>query len=120
MMPPIFVVAFAALALAAVALAVYALKRRPQRVVAVAQPADEFAGLGEAERCDYVFALGALDDPSSVVLLRRAMDDPSDVVAIAAARSLLLTGRPDEVENFLRSRSDARSQRISSTLELLG
>jgi hypothetical protein len=47
------------------------------------------------------------------------MDDPSDVVATAAARSLVLTGRRDEVDALLARRDDARSQRIAAALELM-
>jgi hypothetical protein len=101
-----------------VALAIYYLVRsRPALTIAAAP--DDFADLNEEERCDYVFALSALDDPANVALLRRAMDDPSDVVAIAAARSLVLAGRCDEVDAMLARRQDARSQQIASALELL-
>lgn len=107
------------LAVAVIALAIYALVRRSRRTIEVAAPADEFAELSEAERCDYVFALSALDDPSNANRLRRALDDPSEVVAIAAARSLVLAGHRDEVEALLARRNDARSHTIASALELL-
>lgn len=106
-------------AAAAIALVIYAFVRRPRPATAVASLSDDFADLNEAERCDYVFALSALDDPANAGLLRRAMDDPSDVVAIAAARSLVLAGRRDEVETMLARRDDARSRQIASALELL-
>jgi hypothetical protein len=104
---------------AAIGLAIFAFVRRPAAAVAVALPADDFAQLDEAERCDYVFALSALDDPVNASLLLRAMDDPSDVVAIAAARSLVLAGRRDEVDALLAQRKDARSIQIASALDLL-
>jgi hypothetical protein len=107
------------LAVAVIALAIYGFVRRPRRALAVASFPGDFGDLSEAERCDYVFALSALDDPGSFDLLRRAMDDPSDVVAIAAARSLVLAGRRDEVDALLAGRGDPRSQRIASALELL-
>jgi hypothetical protein len=107
------------IAVVIIALAIYGFVRRSRRAVTVAAAADDFADLNEAERCDYVFALSALGDPANVNLLRRAMDDPSDVVAIAAARSLVLAGRRDEVETILARRKDTRSQQIASALELL-
>jgi hypothetical protein len=107
------------IAIAAIASAIYAFLRRPRGDVGVASPAGDFTDLNEAERCDYVFALSALDDPASIELIRRAMDDPSDVVATAAARSLVLTGRRDEVDALLARRDDARSQRIAAALELM-
>lgn len=113
------VAVIAVVAVAIVAAIVYAFVRRSPRVVAISDGGDEFADLTEAERCDYVFALSALDDPANVDLLRRAVDDPSDVVAIAAARSLVLSGRRDEVDALLARRGDERSARIASALELL-
>lgn len=107
------------LAVAVIALAIYGFLRRPRHAVAVASLADDFGDLNEAERCDYVFALSALDDPANAERLRHAMDDPSDVVAIAAARSLVLAGRRAEVDALLARRGDPRSQRIASALELM-
>ena len=106
-------------ATAVIVSAIYWVVRRLRHPVAVVSPAGDFGDLSEAERCDYVFALRALDDPESVDLLRRAMNDPSDVVAIAAARSLVIAGRRDDVEALLVRLDDARSHRIASALELL-
>jgi HEAT repeat protein len=99
------------------AIVVYVVRRRKHGATLAVR--DEFSTLSEAERCDYVFALGALDDPATMPLLRRALEDPSETVAIAAARSLVTAGRNDELETFLAHRSDDRSRQIAQTLELL-
>lgn len=109
----------AVLAIAVVALAVYAFVRHPRREAAVAGSHDDFKHLNEAERCDYLFALSALDDPSNLFVFRRALDDPSETVAIAAAHSLVAAGRSGEVEALLARRRDARAQHIAAALELL-
>ena len=79
----------------------------------------EFAALSEAERCDLIFAVAALDDAPSEQLLARALDDPSEVVALAAACSLARLGRSATLERYLAHCSRERAQRISQTLEVL-
>ena len=109
----------AVVAVAVIALAVYAFTRRRPRAAAATSSDDDFANLNEAERCDYLFALSALDDPANISVLRSALDDPSETVAIAAARSLVAAGRASEVDTWLEQRSDERAQRIAAALELL-
>ena len=113
------VVALVAVAVAVLAFAAYALVRRRGHLVAGGGSDDEFEHLNEAERCDYLFALSALDDPSKLSVIRRSLDDPSETVAIAAARSLIAAGRGAEVEALLEQRHDERAQRIAAALELL-
>ncbi len=79
----------------------------------------EFAALSEAERCDLIFAVAALDDAPSEQLLARALDDPSEAVALAAACSLARLGHSATLERYLARCSRERAQRISQTLELL-
>lgn len=110
---------FAVILVAVVACAAYLVLRRRGEPVSVAPGVDDFAELDEAERCDYVFALGALDGPANLSILRRALDDPSEIVATAAARSLVAAGHRDELEALLERRDDDRSQQIASTLDLL-
>jgi len=80
---------------------------------------DELGALSEAERCDFVFAVAALDDEASREILQRALDDPSEPVALAAACTLKRTGRSSTVDRFLASRPGERARRIRETLELL-
>ncbi len=80
---------------------------------------DEFANLSDAERCDFIFAVGALDDPSSLRLLERALDDPCEAVALAAAHALTTAGSTMPLERFFAERPGGRSDRIAASLELL-
>jgi HEAT repeat protein len=80
---------------------------------------DEFSTLSEAERCDLVFAVAALDDQASREILERALDDPSETVALAAACTLNRLGRGSTVESYLASRPGERARRIRETVELL-
>jgi hypothetical protein len=80
---------------------------------------DEFGELSEAERCDLVFAVAALDDDGSKQLLESALDDPSEAVALAAACSLTRLGRRETVERHLTGRPGERATRIARTVELL-
>jgi HEAT repeat protein len=79
----------------------------------------EFTNLPEAERCDLIFALAALDDAASKRLLERALDDPSEVVALAAARALAKLGQAAALDGYLAAHPNERARRISQTLELL-
>ncbi len=80
---------------------------------------DEFAGLSEADRCDLIFAVAALEDERSHELLERALDDPSETVALAAARGLTRHGGASTLERYLAQRPGERARRIAQTLELL-
>ena len=105
---------------------VFALWRPPAKRPSAPSPdnwagaaGQEFAALSEAERCDLIFAVAALDDAPSEELLARALDDPSEAVALAAACSLARLGRRATLERYLSQCSPERAQRISQTLELL-
>lgn len=80
---------------------------------------DEFAGLGEAARCDLIFAVAALDDERSQRLLTHALNDPAEAVALAAAHALDGSGRSGVVDAFLESHPGARAERIARTRSLL-
>lgn len=118
-----FMAAIALGAVVAIALVVIIALTLARRQSASQPPAaaapDEFASLSEPERCDFVFALGALDDPSAMRLLERALEDPCEAVAVAAAHALVGAGRRERLEHFLASSSGERSQRIAATLALL-
>ncbi len=78
----------------------------------------EFAALSEAERCDLIFAVAALEDVPSQALLERALDDPSEAVAIAAARALVRQERAGALAAYLAAHPGERAQRIARTSEL--
>ena len=80
---------------------------------------DEFAGLSESARCDLVFAVAALDDERSQLLLQHALRDPAEPVALAAAHALVSNGRIAIVENYLTEYPGERAGRIADTLSLL-
>lgn len=106
-----------AILIAAIAIAAYARARRRR---GDADPlVDEFARLSDAERCDFVFAIAALDDPSSLRLLERALEDPSDAVVLAAAHALTAAGSTAPLERFFQEHPGERAQRIAASLELL-
>jgi len=102
-------------ALAAVA---YALVR-PRRKSDADRLIDEFGKLSNAERCEFVFAVATLDDPSSLRLLERALDDPCEAVALAAAHALTTAGRTAPLERFLSKHPGGRAESITASLELL-
>jgi hypothetical protein len=112
------------LVLAALAIALRLLLDAKRPTVAVADwtqnAGNEFGGLSEAERCDLVFALAALDEPGSQALLERALEDPSETVALAAARALSRLGRTATLERYFAARPGERTRRIARSLELLG
>jgi hypothetical protein len=92
----------------------------PAPIAGWAQTAgEEFGNLSEAERCDLVFAVAALDDTDSQELLERALDDPSETVALAAARALARLGRTATLERYFAGRPGERARRIARTLDLL-
>lgn len=82
----------AVLLAAAIAAALWWFLRRRGRPAqtfdAPAAPADDFERMSAAERIDFVFALGALDDASALPMLERALGDSNEAVALAAARTL--------------------------------
>lgn len=80
---------------------------------------EEFAGLSESARCDFVFAIAALEGQRSQDLLARALEDPSETVALAAARALVARGKREDVERYLTAHPDQRSRRIAATLDLM-
>jgi HEAT repeat protein len=79
----------------------------------------EFGNLSDAERCDFIFAIAALDDPSSLRLLERALDDPCETVALAAAHALTTAGSTMPLERFFAANPGRRTDRIAASLELL-
>jgi hypothetical protein len=113
------------------AYAIFAPRRKAERVRDVAQPpitattgwtsaaGDEFAGLSESARCDMIFAVAALDDDASQHLLEHALADPAEPVAIAAAHALATHGRTAAVDRFLADNPGERADRIAATLALL-
>jgi hypothetical protein len=80
---------------------------------------DEFSALSEAERCDLIFAVAALDDERCQQLLVRALDDPSEAVALAAARSLARHGGSACLERYLAARCDERGRALRLLVEIL-
>lgn len=113
---------------AIVSAAILLARRRPSRIGSRIEPlgdargwtqaaGEEFAHLSDADRCDLVFALAALEDPRSEQLLENALDDPSEAVALAAARAMASRGRSAELERYLALPGE-RSRRIAATLEL--
>ena len=90
---PVAIVATLLLAvlIAAIAELAYARARRRPKADAGGSIAELAQDL-EAERCDFVFAIAALEDPSSLRLLERALDDPCEAVALAAAHALATSG----------------------------
>jgi len=80
---------------------------------------DKFGSLSNAERCDFIFAIAALDDPSSLRLLERALDDPCEAVALAAAHALTTAGSTTQLERFFAEHPGGRTDRIAASLELL-
>ncbi|MGB8521020.1 MAG: hypothetical protein WCD38_12740, partial [Candidatus Tumulicola sp.] len=79
----------------------------------------DFAGLCESERCDVVFALGALEDDASQPLLERALGDSSEAVALAAAHALTRRGGSACVERYFAANPGERASRISAALAVL-
>ena len=118
-------IALVAAALLAIVLALLFTRRGRAQAPSLPAPAtwaqsagEEFASLGDSERCDLVFALAAVDDEPSRSLLERALGDPSDAVCLAAARALAKIGRSEAVERYFRAHPGDRARRITRTLEL--
>ncbi len=102
--------------------------RASSRAAAVRAPGDDtwigdagsdFAGLSESDRCDVVFALGALEDDASQPLLERALGDSSEAVALAAAHALTRRGGTARVERYFAANPGERASRISAALDVL-
>lgn len=87
---------------------------------AFAPPPSPLAGLSEAERCEVIFALAALDDDESREHLRFALDDPSETVALAAAHALAECGHMTAVNAYVQSHPGPRADRLINTVTLLG
>jgi hypothetical protein len=102
---------------AVVALGYARARRRPKTDADVLL--DEFGNLSNSERCDFIFAIAALDDPSSTRLLERALDDPCEAVALAAAHALTTAGSTTWLERFFAEHPGGRTDRITASLELL-
>lgn len=102
----------------ALATAGYALVR-PRRKSDADLLIDEFGKLSNAQRCEFVFAVATLDDPSSLRLLELALDDPCEAVALAAAHALTTAGRTAPLERFLSEHPGGRAESITASLELL-
>lgn len=123
----ILVAAAIAAAVALIVLALIAFRRRPTTVTArveddglwTAAAGSEFATLSEAQRCDLVFAFGALDDERSRLLLERALGDPCEAVALAAAHALGRRGCVENVRQYFAAHPGERASRIAATLALL-
>ncbi len=80
---------------------------------------EEFAALDEQERCDLVFAMGAINEESSNDLLLRALGDPSQTVALAAAHALARNGRQAEVKRRLEAEERRGSKDLMRLLGLM-
>lgn len=79
----------------------------------------EFDALGEAARCDFVFAVGALDDERSRAILFHALDDSSDAVALAAAHVLARAGHIEDVRTYVASHTRERSAQLMQLLSVM-
>jgi len=108
------------------ALALFAVRAKPRAAARssgddtwIAGAGSDLAGLSESERCDVVFAIGALEDDASRPLLERALGDSSEAVALAAAHALTRRGNAECVERYLATNPGARASRISAGLALL-
>lgn len=110
----------------AVALAIV-LRRRRAAVYALPPPTvnwlapigEDFTALSEAERCDLIFAVAALEDDSSEALLARALGDPSEGVAFAAAHALVRRGGPETLERHLAECASERAASLRLLVEIL-
>ena len=91
--------------IAAVAALAYARARRGPKAEADVL-LDEFGNLSNSERCDFIFAIAALDDPC-------------EAVALAAAHALTMAGSATRLERFFAEHPGGRTDRIAASLELL-
>ncbi|MGR4063869.1 MAG: hypothetical protein ACLQPV_00300 [Vulcanimicrobiaceae bacterium] len=80
---------------------------------------EAFEALGEGARCDAAFEAAAHEDAASTRLLERALDDPVEAVALAAAHSLVSSGRGEVLDRYVKLHPGARAQRVASMTQLL-
>jgi hypothetical protein len=103
------------------------LRRRRTEIYALPPPAatwvprigEDFAALSEAERCDLIFAVAALEDDASEALLARALGDPSEAVALAAAHALARRGGVETLERHLTQCASERARSLRLLVEIL-
>lgn len=96
---------------------VYALPPAPANWLAPV--GEEFTTLSEAERCDLIFAVAALEDESSERLLAQALGDPSEGVALAAAHALARRGGLETLERHLTQCASERARSLRLLVEIL-
>lgn len=125
-----------AVGLAGLAYAAFAPKRVPEEALAAAPapatPAGvtgasswtdsalrEFDALGDAARCDFVFAVGALPDERTRRILLHALDDRSEAVALAAAHVLARAGALDDVRRAVAHQDPARREALMQLLSVI-
>jgi hypothetical protein len=80
---------------------------------------EDFGVLSEAERCDLIFAVAALEDDTSEALLGRALGDPSEGVALAAAHALARRGGLETLERHLTQCASERAHTLRLLVEIL-
>jgi hypothetical protein len=122
----LLLISLSLLAVLAIVLTV-ALRRRPAIVHALppapenwlAPVGDEFTALSDAERCDLIFAVAALEDESSERLLARALGDPSEGVALAAAHALARRSGLATLERYLMQCASERAASLRLLVEIL-
>jgi len=106
---------------------VMVLRRRRTDVYALPPPAatwvtpvgEDFGTLSEAERCDLIFAIAALEDDTSEALLARALGDASEGVALAAAHALARRGGVETLERHLTHCASERARSLRLLVEIL-
>lgn len=126
-----------AVGLAGLAYAAFAPKRVPQEEAVPVAPAPatpagavgasswtdsalrEFDALGDAARCDFVFAVGALPDERTRRILLHALDDRSEAVALAAAHVLARAGALDDVRRAVAHQDPARREALMQLLSVI-
>lgn len=121
---PVLVVSL--LVVLAIALTIV-LRRRPAAVYALPPPpenwlapvGEDFTALSEAERCDLIFAVAALEDDKSEALLAGALGDPSEGVALAAAHALARRGGLETLERHLAQCASERARSLRLLVEIL-
>jgi hypothetical protein len=119
-------VAVSLIVLLAIALAIVLRRRRAPIYALPAAPAswpapvgEEFTALSEAERCDLIFAVAALEDDNAETLLARALQDPSEGVALAAAHALTRRGGLETLERHLTHCASERARSLRLLVEIL-
>lgn len=111
--------------LAAGAYAIFAPKRSPVPVPVPAHespaptPESEFDGLGDAARCDFIFAIDVPEDERTRAVLFHALNDRSEAVALAAAHVLARSGNIDEVRRRVAAQDPARREKLMQLLSVI-